>query len=133
MILIKWRNWFIHWSLINKEKYDEMKTERKTIVINSLDTITFIPLVDILYFEADGSYCKVFTKDEASILWCKRIGDVIKELDDSGFIRLSQSIIINKAYLKLIHKKEKKVELNFKAIKLSFTIQQNELRSLLEA
>ncbi len=133
MILIKWRNWFIHWSLINKEKHDEMKTERKTIVINSLDTITFIPLVDILYFEADGSYCKVFTKDEASILWCKRIGDVIKELDDSGFIRLSQSIIINKAYLKLIHKKEKKVELNFKAIKLSFTIQQNELRSLLEA
>lgn len=110
-----------------------MKTERKTIVINSLDTITFIPLVDILYFEADGSYCKVFTKDEASILWCKRIGDIIKELDDSGFIRLSQSIIINKAYLKLIHKKEKKVELNFKAIKLSFTIQQNELRSLLEA
>ncbi|HUH19547.1 LytTR family DNA-binding domain-containing protein [Albibacterium sp.] len=110
-----------------------MKAERKTIIINSLDTITFIPLADILYFEADGSYCKVFTNDEESFLWCKRIGDVLKELDDSGFIKLSQSIIINRTFLKMIHKKEKKVELNFKAIKLSFTIQQNELRSLLEA
>lgn len=90
-----------------------MKKDRKTVVINGSKTITVIQLTAIAYFQADGNYCHIFTNDGKSIMWCKRVGDVMKELDDSEFIKISQSIILNKAYLKTIHKKTKEIELSF--------------------
>jgi|SRR5690606_15917421 len=87
-----------------------MKIERQ-VVINGSDTITFIPFANILYFQADGNYCEVFMNDGKSIVWCKRIGDILRELKDSGFIKISQSIILNKGYIKHVHKKRKEIEL----------------------
>lgn len=84
-----------------------MKTERQ-LVINGSDTITFIPFTSILYFQADGNYCEVFIKEGKSILWCKRIGDVLRELNDSRFIKISQSIILNKVYINTFIKRRKK-------------------------
>lgn len=106
-----------------------MKTERR-IVVNGLDTITFIPFDDILYFQATGNHCEIFTNDGKSIVWCKRIGDVLKDLEDSRFVKISQSAIINKGYLKIIHKKTKQVELIFKAIKIPYSLKQKDILRL---
>lgn len=106
-----------------------MKAERKTVIINNLDIIVIIPIHDIVYFQADGSYCKVITKDGKTHLWCKRIGEVFNELDDPLFIKISRSILINTIYLRYIHKRSKEVELVFSMKKfLPYTMQ---LKSML--
>lgn len=102
-----------------------MKRERQ-VIINGSNTITFIPFADILYFQADGNYCKIFTNDGKSTLWCKRIGDVLKELGDSGFIKISQSIILNKACIKHVYKKRKEIELRADGRLLPYSIQQKD-------
>ena len=106
-----------------------MKTERQ-LVINGSDIITFISFASILYFQADGNYCKVFMKDGKSILWCKRIGDVPRELSDSRFIKISQSIILNKGYIKHVHKKKKEIEL-FDGRLLPYSILQRDFLELI--
>lgn len=107
-----------------------MKTEGH-VVINASDTITFIPYSKILYFQADGNYSNIFTSDGDSILWCKRIGDILKGLDDPSFIKVSQSIIFNKAYLKRIHKKRKEIELVLNGKLIPYSIPQRDFIRLL--
>lgn len=109
-----------------------METERRVIAINGLDTIAVVPIIDIVYCQADGNYCEVFMKDKTSYLWCKRIGDVSKELNDPLFIKISQSILINRIYLRYVHKKKKQVELlKSKEKFLPYTIQLKDLFELL--
>ena len=109
-----------------------METARRMIAINGLDTVAIIPIVHIVYCQADGNYCKIFMNDGKSILWCKRIGDVLNELNDPLFIKISQSILIKKTYLKYVHKKKKQVELFFLEERfLPYTIQLNEFLKLL--
>jgi|GEM_PF-2475781 len=109
-----------------------MKTERQ-IVINGSDIITFIVLTKIVYFQADGNYCTIVTNDGESILWCKRIGDVLKELNDPTFIKISQSIILNKAYIKHVHKKRREIELRVDGRLLPYSIPQRNFLELLLA
>lgn len=109
-----------------------MKTERK-VIINGSDIVRVISLADIVYCQAEGNYCYVFTNNGRSILWCKRIGDVLKALNDMRFIKTSQSIILNRSYIGEVHKKRKEVDLIlFEKKSLPYTIQLKEFLELID-
>lgn len=109
-----------------------MKTEKK-VIINGSGIVKIISVEDIVYCVAEGNYCRIFTKDGESTLWCKRIGDVLKELNDRRFIKVSQSILLNSTYIGQVNKKSKEVGLVLSEKKLfPYTIPLKELLELIE-
>lgn len=79
---------------------DEIK---ENIIINCIGynrEIIKIPIENILYFEADGSYTKIYTYDqnknsEDYKLISKKLGQIEKELKEYGFIRVHKSYLVN--------------------------------------
>ncbi|WP_397363353.1 LytR/AlgR family response regulator transcription factor [Olleya sp. R77988] len=66
------------------------------IVINTTEKSHFIPITDIIYCKAEGSYSTVFTKGK-SILASKNLKHFEELLEDQGFIRTHQSYLVNKS------------------------------------
>lgn len=70
------------------------------------DALEFVVLDDIFYFEADGSYTNVFTK-EGKVLVSKKIKyfeDIL--LDDGRFVRTHRSYLVNVENVVKYSKKE---------------------------
>lgn len=70
------------------------------------DSLVFVPIEDILFFEADGSYTKVVTKTEQHLVSKK-----IKEFDelllnDNRFYRTHRSYLVNLQQIAKYSKKE---------------------------
>lgn len=57
------------------------------------------PLIDIVYFEADGSYTKVAFKSGENIIISKNIGEVESEIINKNFFRCHHSFIVNKKFI----------------------------------
>jgi two-component system LytT family response regulator len=74
------------------------------IVLKDNESIYFVPIKDIIYCEADGSYTTFNLIDSEAIM----ISKTLKEYDDllftHGFIRTHQSFIVNKAFVKKFEK-----------------------------
>jgi two-component system LytT family response regulator len=70
------------------------------------DGLVFVKLEDILYFEADGSYTHVVTKD-GKILISKKIKEFDELLsEDNRFFRVHRSYLVNILQVKKYSKKE---------------------------
>jgi two-component system LytT family response regulator len=77
----------------------ENKTIKK-IALPMSHGLTFVPLVDILYLEADGSYTHVFLKDGSKLLISKKIKDFEQTLHpENRFFRTHRSFIVNLDYI----------------------------------
>lgn len=97
-------------------------TNNQKIAIEKSNKIFLVGLDDIVYFKADGNYTNIHTVDEECYLICRRIGVMNQKIKNiNEFIRITQSIIINKNFIKYIHKKEKKIEMINNTI-LPFTV-----------
>ena len=76
----------------------------KKIGLGMSDKIVYVSLSDIIYFEAQGSYTKVFLNDNNHILTSKPLGEYEEHLPTNHFFRIHHSYIINinkvKEYLK---------------------------------
>lgn len=89
-----------------KERLDVLKEnfEHKSIKKIALPMshgLTFVPLEDILYLEADGSYTNVFLKDGNKLLISKKIKDFEQMLNiENRFFRTHRSFIVNLDYIK---------------------------------
>ena len=76
------------------------------IGLSLADGITFLKIEDILYFEADGSYTHVLTKNEKYLV-SKKIKDFDELLDsDERFFRVHRSFLVNISQIKKYCKKD---------------------------
>lgn len=84
-----------------KENYTVLKenikpTSSKKIALHTLNTVSFIETKDILYFQGDGAYTKVFLKDGKLITVSKGLKNFENILaDNSDFFRCHKSYIVN--------------------------------------
>ena len=82
------------------------------IVLQSQDHLYFITNEEVIYCKADDCYTHVFLTSGQSILISKTLGKFSQLLDASTFIRVSQSCLINKNYIKILDKKRKIIEMD---------------------
>lgn len=73
----------------------------KKIVFKRGNKFLFMQLDEIDFIRADRNYIRIFINDE-SFVERKTLKDVEAELDDSKFIRVNKSIIINRERIKEI-------------------------------
>lgn len=87
------------------ENYSVLKenlknTSVKKIALNTLNTTSFIETSDILFFQADGSYTKVFLKDNKTLTISKGLKNFeALFLDNPDFFRCHKSYIVNINYI----------------------------------
>lgn len=82
------------------------------LVVACKDVIHLIRPEDVLYCESDNSYTTIFLNNKEEFIASKSISKVALELNSDKFIRVSQSHLVNKDYIKTIDKKNKCLELD---------------------
>ena len=86
------------------EKYSVFKdnlkdTSSKKIVLNTLSSIHFVDITDILFFQADGAYTKVFIKNMPTLIISKGLKSFESTLEEnSSFFRCHKSYLVNLKY-----------------------------------
>lgn len=90
---------------LNKANYSILKenlknNSSKKIALNTLNSTSFVETSDILFFQADGSYTKVFLKDNKTLTISKGLKSFENILSDNSiFFRCHKSYIVNLNYL----------------------------------
>jgi len=79
----------------------EMANREKHFCFHSASADVRLDLQDILYFEADGNYLKVFTK-EACYRFRETLLAVENALSMDGFVRVHKGFLINQAAVRMI-------------------------------
>jgi len=75
----------------NQQEYLTISTQKAT---------EYLKISEILRFEAQGSYCKIFMKDGSIHMISKVLKEFIPKLTHRGFFRVHQSHFINLRYVK---------------------------------
>jgi DNA-binding LytR/AlgR family response regulator len=83
----------------------------KKLIIHTNDFLHFVLYSDISYCKSDNCYTSIFLNNGQELVLCKSLKRVSEELDTELFVRVNQSYLINKNYIKLIDKKNKQIEL----------------------
>ncbi len=73
------------------------------LAIATIEGTHFIPAQDILRLEADGSYTKFFLIKGKNIMASRTMKDFADLLDETQFIRVHKSHVINKRFVKSMH------------------------------
>ncbi len=84
--------------LLLKNLDDNNNNNFKKLVIKTTQKTYFIAIEDIRYFQSDGSYTKIITK-EYNVLASKNLKYFQEILPDNQFIRTHQSYLINKSHV----------------------------------
>jgi DNA-binding LytR/AlgR family response regulator len=95
------------------------------LVINQTEIIHVIQQNEILFCEADGCYSKIHLVNDEIITNSRPLSTLSIQLNGQ-FLRISQSIIVNKQHIRKILKKAKSIEL-IGEVHLSFSIKSGEL------
>lgn len=75
-------------------------SSKKKIALNTLNSFSFVELSDILFFQGDGSYTKVFLKDGKMVTISKGLKNFETLLSDSPeFFRCHKSYLVNINYI----------------------------------
>ena len=93
----------------SQEKEDS-NTAKETIFIKSEKQQIQVKLSDILYVEASGNYCKVFTISDI-IVTRSKISDFLKKLPNIDFLQVHKSFIVAKKHINLIEGNRIKIRL----------------------
>ena len=75
---------------------DNLLTEKSVITLPSKDGANIIKVNDILYIEASGNYCIIFTKNDKEFIVSKTLKDFGETLEHNNFIRIHKSYLVNK-------------------------------------
>lgn len=100
------------------------------ITIAQQDTIHFLDVSEIVYCQSDNCYTNLFLNNNEHLMVVKSLAKFSSELNSRDFIRISQSYLINKNYIKRINRRRKSINLN-NLYDLPFTITLKELLMLL--
>ena len=69
------------------------------IALPYLNRTIFISVDDVLFLQGEGNYTFLYTRDRKRYLVSKTLRDFEKILDDSQFLRIHKSYMINLAYV----------------------------------
>jgi two-component system LytT family response regulator len=95
-----------------ENKLDNLKKAFQQLSLNKMvlevpKGVLFVSHEDILLFEADGMYTKVFMKNNESQLICKPLKHFVEQLEDKPiFYKPHRSYLINLKYMKELSKKD---------------------------
>ncbi len=99
--------------LQTKEKIDvlknlmhEKKSQEDKIAIPTSEGLEFIPIKNILHIESSSNYCKIYCKENKSILVTKLLKDFEDMLLPYHFYRIHNSHLINLTYIQKYIKAE---------------------------
>jgi two-component system LytT family response regulator len=100
------------------------------ILIPKQDRIHVVKYSSILFFQSDNCYAHVHLADGRKLLLIKSLAKIEKEIQNQGFIRISQSFLVNSNFISSIHKKDKLIYLE-PSHNLPFTISIKKLAELM--
>jgi two-component system LytT family response regulator len=78
----------------------------ETIALHTLNKVSIIPVVDIVYCKGDGPYTSFFLKDNSKELVSKPLKFYEELLPPPFFLRTHQSYLVNRSYIKGISNSE---------------------------
>lgn len=84
----------------------EPSKNKRRIVLKTLERIYSLDISEVIRFEADGNYTKVFLADGKKIMVSRLLKEFEELLSDVGFLRVHQSHLINTNYLFFFEKAE---------------------------
>ncbi|ATP57181.1 hypothetical protein CPT03_12210 [Pedobacter ginsengisoli] len=104
----------------------------KKLMVSSQESLRLVSCSDILYCKSDNCYTSIFLNNGEELVVCKSLKKISQELNPLLFIRVNQSYLINKDFIKIIDKKNKFIELA-SSQRIPFTTTISELLSLISA
>ena len=84
-----------------RDSCTEIASREKHFNFHSASGDIRLKLQDIFYFEADGNYLNIFTKDE-SYRFRDTLSAVENALAEHGFVRVHKGFLVNQAAVKLL-------------------------------
>ncbi|MBW8683565.1 LytR/AlgR family response regulator transcription factor [Chitinophaga rhizophila] len=93
------------------------------------DVIHVVDYSSILFFKSDNCYSHIHLMNGNTFVLIKSLSKVEREVEDNGFIRISQSFLVNVSCITGIHKKQRTVTIGSHI--LPFTMPVRELVQLL--
>ena len=106
----------------------EMKPQK--LIIQTQNHVSFINYHDIIYCKSDSCYTTIYLSDGETLLICNSLTKFSKRSDGYGFVRVSQSYLVNTNYIKTIDKKRKNI-LMVNKLQIPFTISIREMLELM--
>ena len=91
-------------SFLVKMNHSLMRLQFIAIKSSPKEGIKVIDVSDILYLESTGRYTRIYLKNKTNVLVCKNLGYYDQLFQDTCFLRVHNSFIVNVAYLKNIIK-----------------------------
>ncbi|ATP57183.1 hypothetical protein CPT03_12220 [Pedobacter ginsengisoli] len=104
----------------------------KKLMISSQESLRLVSCSDIIFCKSDNCYTSIFLDNGEELVVCKSLKKISQELDSLLFIRVNQSYLINKDFIKIIDKRNKFIEL-VSSQRIPFTKTIAELLSLIFA
>ncbi|WP_207535314.1 LytR/AlgR family response regulator transcription factor [Desertivirga arenae] len=98
----------------------------KKLIIHSQDELRFVAHSEIVYCKSDNCYTSIHLLSGQEEVICKSLKKVSEQLAGETFIRVNQSYLVNKGFIKSVDKKRKLIGLEGD-IKIPFTITINQL------
>lgn len=84
----------------------EPTKNKRRIILKTMERIYSVDISEVIRFEADGNYTKVFLADGKKIMVSRLLKEFEELLSDVGFLRVHQSHLINTNYLFFFEKGE---------------------------
>lgn len=95
------------------------------LIIPSQDYLRFVGQNEIILCKSDNCYTSVYLISGEELVICKSLTKLSLQLHPTIFIRINQSYLVNREFIKLINKKKKHIELtNDKQIPFTITIKE---------
>ncbi|MBC9812023.1 response regulator transcription factor [Crocinitomicaceae bacterium CZZ-1] len=98
-----------------------------TIALKTTESIHIVPIDDILYCEASGSYTKFYLKDQQKIMVSKTLSDYEELINRSYFLRVHQSFLVNMKHAIRYERGENGVLVNSNGDKIPVSSRRKEL------
>lgn len=83
----------------------ELESREKHFCFHTANADVKLQLDEILYFESDGNYLKLFT-ESTEYRYRDTLSAVENALSDSGFVRIHKGFLVNQTAVKILHSDE---------------------------
>lgn len=90
--------------LVQLLQYLKQPTWQQRLPVGTMYGMEFIDIEEILFVEAEGNYSKLKLRSGRSLMMTKKIKDVTEQLQESLFVRIHNSYLVNTRYIKKYHK-----------------------------
>jgi DNA-binding LytR/AlgR family response regulator len=105
------------------------QTQAQKLIISNSDYIHVVQFNEIVFCQSDGCYTHINLHNGQKHTLAKSLSKICVQLSSSQFIRISQTYLINKAFVNKIDRKKKNLYLD--SVIVPFTISLKNLMELI--